>query len=331
MHEPRRPHETVKRNASLVTVGAKVRLLNALGLILQALERKHAEVLRDLEAFLEMNEEILNPTTRQRTWHYTVLIGLGIAWVLDIIVFGPAAAHVARRGMPYLPILTPLLSLLAALLVPLMLIGIESLLGALVHRYGDRRSPDFHRGKQLAAAFAGICVATSVTAMVLSLDLAGNEAKGGSDSELSYHQIAFYALALTTLALHLTILFLGEKGAAAKDFAVARYKRWKLEGVVAELQKAIEKRRAEFVDLGASYIQEVYLLVLTYGEPVPWGPFCEEALEQFRRHFPGIAVANALASSCPKKVGPASTRPADDDVVIDVPVERFSPKRGEGA
>jgi len=322
----RRPHETAKRNALVIAIAAMVRQLNALGLVLRELERKYTEAVRALETFLEINEEILNPTTRQRSWHYIVLGGFVVAWLLDTIVFGPAASHLVRRAVPSIPILTPVLGFVAAVGVPLLIISVEVLLGSLVHRFGDRRSPDFHRGKQIAAAFGGISVAVAITVIVLSLDLAQQEANGGGDGELSYHQMSFYALALLTLALHLSILFLGEKGAAAKDFAIAHLKLWKLERVVAGIRKALAKKRAEFVELATTYIQEVGTVVQTYGEVIPWGPFCDAAEEQFRRHFPHLRIAAGSLSPTPDAARRPGGRPSgqathDDDVVIEVDPE----------
>lgn len=316
----RRPHETAKRNASLAIVASMVLQLNALGLVLDALAKKHGKALRALETFLDINDEVLNPTPAQRVWNYAILIGFLMVWLLDTVVFGPAAAHLVRRAIPHIPILSPIVGFVAAVLAPLALISIEALLGSVAHKYGDRHSPDFHRGKQVAAICAGLCVATAATVMVVSLDLAGNEAKGGSDDELSYHQWSLYSLAAITLLLHGTILILADKGATAKEFAAAQFKRWKLAKPVAALREALAKKRTEFVKLGTAYIQAVFTLVQTYGEPVPWGPFCEEALEQFRRHFPHLRIAAGSLPASPDAAlregeGPTARKTQDDDVI----------------
>lgn len=298
--------------------------LNTLGDDASKLSRRFIPAARALAAFQVKNSAILNPAASDLTWHVMVGLGLIVVYLLDVIVFGSAAAHIVRRGLPYVPIGTEVIAFLARVIVPGLILVFELLLGSLVHRFGDRASKHFNRRKQVAFVVFGIGVAGAITAIVLSLDLASRAAAGQNDSAISFHQMVFYALAGLTLIFHVVVLFLGERGAAAKDFVVAKLTERKLRRAVLKWQEPYEEAHTAFVKAAVVYLQTAETHLRAYGAQLPFGPFSEEALEPFREHFPdrGLPGVDGPKTASPKRSGSWAGGGPDEEQggeVIDMP------------
>lgn len=77
---------------------------------------------------------------------------------------------------------------------------------------------------------------------------------------------------------------------------------------------------ADFVDQGTTYLQAVEAHTSTFGERLPFGPFCEAALQLFAEHFPYVRLPRPAAP----RMSPSKSRSgaSDDEFlaeVIDIP------------